>query len=83
MIAMVMVIMIKMVIKMAVMRILMIMMTMIVMAMNLISPVTTKNLHKTCDDDEEPKSKDSPGVIKHHLNKFGHCCEIKSGESGA
>ena len=49
--------------------------------MILISPVTTKDLYKTCDDDEEPKSKDSPGVIKHHLNKFGNCCEIKSGGS--
>ena len=60
----------------------MIMMTMVVMTIDLISPVTTKDLHKTCDDDEEPKSKDSPGVIKYHLNVFGHCCAINSGESG-
>ena len=76
--------MIKMIIVMvgAMITTIMITMTMIMMILILISPVTTKDLHKTCDDDEEPKSKDSPSVIKHHLKKFGHCCEIKSGESG-
>ena len=74
--------MMMMIIVMVVVMITTIMITMTMIMMILISPVTTKDLHKTCDDDEEPKSKDSPGVIKHHLNKFGHCCEIKSGQSG-